>query len=99
MANLIYKQFVFGRLRENGSIEYFVPQGGYLVYTEERDGKTVKIKARNPTEAQMNQAGWYRVVNVEEDGTDVVIDNILYHYIGVPYVEEDPVIEEEPTEE
>lgn len=99
MSNLIYKQYVFGQLNENGNIVYFTPKNGYLDYYKEIDGVRTRCRARNPSEAQMNEAGWYRVVNVEEDGTDVVIDNILYHYIGVPYVEEDPVIEEESTEE
>lgn len=86
----IFKTYVFGKLPAGGSIKYFTPTNGYLVYRDS-DGNYRKIKY--PTEAQMNDAGWYRVVNVAEDGTDYINDNILYHYTGV--VEEEPIEEEE----
>lgn len=93
-AKKIWQVYVFGQLDENGDIVYFTPKNGYLVYTEVRNGRTYTARVSNPTEGQMNKAGWYRVVNVAEEGTDAIVGNILYHYTGVP--EEDP---EEPEEE
>lgn len=89
----IWQRYVFGRLDENGEIEYFTPTNGYLVYKVTINGKTATKRILNPTESQMNEAGWYRVVNVAEDGTDYINDNILYHYTGV--VTDEPIEEEE----
>ena len=93
----IWKTYVFGQLDADGSIKYFTPTNNRLAMTYQRaDGSWAVQYIANPTETQMNQAGWYRVVNVAEDGTDNVVDNILYHYTGTPDVEE-PI--EEPVED
>lgn len=98
----IWQKYVFGRLDENGNIEYFIPSSNRLVYKTVRNGRACTVYISNPTEAKMNEAGWYRVVNIEDDGTDYINDNILYHYIGVPTEEEfydgEPTEPTEPTE-
>lgn len=91
----IWQKYVFGNL--DPDIKYFTPTGNALVYYYYSNGKKVKRTISNPSEAQMNAAGWYRVVNVAEDGTDAIIDNILYHYTGAPI--DEPIDEEEPTED
>lgn len=65
---------MYGRLTE-GKIEYFKAYKGGLLL----NGKIII----NPTEAQYNEAGWYRVENVNEVGTDHIEDNVLKHYTGV----------------
>ena len=75
----IYKQFVFARLKTDGTIKYFVPTNGGLTYVDQNGNTHVK---KYPTEAEMNYAGWYKLVNVFEDGDDYVLDNILYHFVG-----------------
>ena len=77
----IYKQYVFARLKTDKTIKYFTPLNGGLTYVDE-NGRTRVVKY--PTEAQMNYADWYRLVNVFEDGEDYILNNILYHYVGVP---------------
>ena len=77
----IYKQYVFAKLKADKTIKYFTPLNGGLTYVDE-NGRTRVVKY--PTEAQMNYAGWYRLVNVFEDGEEYVLDNILYHYVGTP---------------
>lgn len=97
-----FETYVFGQLNEDGNIVYFTPTHGGLVYKfVNSKGKTIKREIANPTEAQMNGAGWYRVVNVAEDGTDYINDNILYHYTGAvieePMPEDEPIPEDEPS--
>lgn len=89
-SNRIWQQYVFGRLDENNEIEYFKPYKGGLATTfvNSNGDSITKIKMK-PTEADMNTAGWYRVVNVAEDGTDAVIDNVLYHYTGAIDISEE----------
>ena len=77
----IYKQFVFAKLKKDGTIKYFTPINGGLTYIDE-NGNTRLTKY--PTEAQMNYAGWYRLENVFEEGEDYVRDNILYHFVWEP---------------
>lgn len=84
----IWQKYVFSHLDSEGNIVYFTPTNGKLVYKEVRNGKVYTITVTNPTEAQMNKAKWYRTVNVEGEGTDEVIDNILYHYTGTPEIDE-----------
>lgn len=91
----IFNDFPFGRLN-GGAIEYFVPTSGCLKATTERKGKKVSVLISNPTEAQMNACGWYRIVNVAENGTDNQVDNIIYHYTGLPEPETEV---EEPIED
>lgn len=83
----IYKQFVFARLKKDGTIKYFVPQNGGLTYIDENGNTRI---SKYPTEAQMNYAGWYKCVNVPEDGDDYVLENILYHFTGEVVEEEEP---------
>lgn len=65
---------MYGKLNE-GNIEYFKPYKGGLLL----DGKIII----NATEEQYNEAGWYRVENVNEVGTDHIEGNVLKHYTGV----------------
>lgn len=90
----IWQIYVFGKLDSNGNIVYFTPKNNRLEYKTVRRGKTYTVTIADPTEADMNTAGWYRVVNVAEDGTDYIADNILYHYTGSPSVEE-PIEDDE----
>ena len=80
-------QYVYGKLI-NGELEYYKPvNGGLRIEVVKRGRKYVNILL-NPTEAQMNEAGWYRVITVPEDGEDAQIGNVIYHYTGVPVLEE-----------
>ena len=64
-----------------------IPIYKQYVFAKLKADKTIKYFT--PTEAQMNYAGWYRLVNVFEDGEDYVLDNILYHYVGTPANDEE----------
>lgn len=79
MAQKIWQKYIFARLDENNNVEYFHPVQNMLRF---KDAKGRIHNIINPNEAQMNYAGWYRLVNVFEDGTDYILDNILYHYVG-----------------
>lgn len=62
---------MYGRINNN-EIEYFHPyKGGVLI-----DGRIII----NPTEEQMNGAGWYKVVTLAEDGTDHIENGVIKHY-------------------
>lgn len=93
MANQkIWQKYVFAKLNDNNEIVYFKPyKGGLKVVTTTASGKTVTKVILNPSESDMNAAGWYRLVNVQEDGEDAVIDNVLYHYTGAIDVSEEGV--------
>ena len=73
--------YTYGKL-ENGNIVYFVPINGGLVVKETKRGRTSTVFYPNPSEAVMNAHGWYRIVNVEDVGTDYQSGNIIYHYVG-----------------
>lgn len=90
----IFNQYVFGHLNDDGTIEYFRPYNGGLKVTGTRRGKVVTSIILNPTEADMNNAGWYRVINVEEDGKDYQVGNVIYHYIGVHVAPDEEIIED-----
>lgn len=66
---------MYGKI-ENDKIKYFTPYKGGLLLND--------FLIINPTEAQYNEAGWYRVENIAEDGTDEIIDGVIRHYIGAP---------------
>lgn len=89
----IFYQYVFGKLNADGSIEYFTPYNGGLKVSGMRRGKLVTSIILNPSETDMNNAGWYRVINIAEDGTNTQVGNVIYHYIGFP-VEDDEIIED-----
>ena len=91
--------YTYAQLDENGQIVYFIPYCGGLRVKEVRRGKNYTVLYLNPTEAQMNAAGWYRVVNIDEVGTDYIAGNILYHYTGTIIVEDDDEMVEEETNE
>ena len=75
----IWTTFSFGRLDANGNLVRFTPTKGMLSYTDV-EGRNHMVM--NPSEGLMNFAGWYRIFNVQDDGEDRVIGNILYHYLG-----------------
>lgn len=79
MAQKIWQRFVFAKLDENNEVVYFTPYHNMLRY---QDGNGRWHNVSNPNEAQMNLGGWYRLVNVFEEGTDYVLDNVLYHFVG-----------------
>lgn len=85
MTQKIWQIYVFAQLDENNEVVYFVPYHNALRYKNAK-GKWVTVA--NPSEAYMNVAGWYRLVNVFEDGTDYINDNVLYHYVGAITEEE-----------
>lgn len=37
----------------------------------------------NPSQEQYLEAGWYPIKEIPSNGTDEIIDNVLYHYIGI----------------
>ena len=86
MTQKIWQMYVFAQLDENNEVVYFVPYHNALKYKNSK-GKLVTVA--NPSEAHMNVAGWYRLINVQEDGTDYIVDNILYHYVGFPVIDEE----------
>lgn len=87
MAQKIWQKYIFARLDENNEVVYFTPYHNMLRY---QDGNGRWHNVSNPTEAQMNYAGWYRLINVFEDGDDYILDNILYHFVGaIPEDEEE----------
>lgn len=86
----IWQQYTFARLDESNELVYFKPyMGGLRSQRENEDGELVSCIIGCPTEAQMNAEGWYRVVNVAEDGEDVLVDNIIYHFTGVVSIDEE----------
>lgn len=94
----IFNDYVFGQLNQSGELQYFTPYCGCLKATTVRRGKTIVVLISNPTEAQMNAAGWYRVINVDEVGEDNQVGNIIYHYTGMAIVEDDKD-DDTPTDE
>lgn len=81
----------------DGTLLYFVAP---LRVSRKVGTKMIYTNVQKPTEEQLNAAGYYKVVNVQEDGTDYYneVTNCIYHYIGAPYVEE-PQPEPEDGEE
>lgn len=75
----------FGKLVD-GEVKYKVAP---FIITTDKENKTGlklnrKITIYNPTEAQLNEAGWYRVNDIYEDGETAVVDNVLNIYHGKP---------------
>lgn len=80
----------FGKL-VNGEIQYAPLRNGGLV----TDNGIVFA----PSKSIYNANGYYKVVIVEEDGTDEVVDGNLLHYIGAPITTEyKPTYEERVVE-
>lgn len=76
----IFQLYSFGRLVD-GEIEYFKPyKGGLKVEYVTASGMHIVRVITNPSEADMNSAGWYQIVIIDEQGEDFIQDNILYHY-------------------
>lgn len=85
----------YGRLNGENEIEYFT--GSYIRVERKVLGKVRTVTLYNPTEEDMNSIGWYRVIDVDAVGTNELVGNKIYHYIGVE--ESDIVIGEQETPE
>lgn len=79
MAQKIWQKYAFAKLDENNDLVPFVPYQGMLRY-QDAQGRWHYVP--NPNESQMNRAGWYRIINVAEDGEDYIADKLLYHFTG-----------------
>lgn len=66
---------MYGKL-ENGTLVYFRETSVVI------DGKRIF----NPTAEHLSAAGYYQIENVAEDGTDAIVDGVIKHYVGAPYV-------------
>lgn len=80
----------YGKIDENSNIKYFVAP---LKIQKKVGNRTLTYTYLNPTEEQLNAAGWYRIEYVYDDGTNEVIGNVLYIYVGKPDIEEEGEVE------
>lgn len=90
MINLEYE---YGRIENGKIINFTLYKGGLLL-----DGNVVY----NPSEVAMNKAGWYKIIEIEEDGVTHIEGNKILSYIGSQSfieIEEDEHIQEVVTEE
>lgn len=79
----------YAYIAEDGTLMYFVAP---LRVSRKVGIKMIYTNVQKPTEEQLNAAGYYKVVNVREDGTDYynADDNCIYHYVGAPIIIEEP---------
>lgn len=66
---------MYGKI-ENGTLVYFRETSVVI------DGKRIF----NPTAEHLAAAGWLPIENVAENGTDAIVDGVIKHYVGAPYV-------------
>lgn len=74
---------IYGKLVQKGrsiglTLEYYTPYKGGLFH----NGMVIL----NPSAEKMAEAGYYPVEYIAEDGTDVLEDGIIKHYVGAPYI-------------
>lgn len=74
--NIGHNMETYARILETGNLQYFTPTHGGLVL-----GDQLII---NASEEQYNQAGWYKINQIADDGENYLDGNIIQYYIGKP---------------